>query len=338
MRAARRGIGLCGLLAARAALVPINPSFARVVVGRASRGFASASGAGAEGTGGAGRAWRGTGAALPPPPKSIPATVTFGVVAGEDRGEDPMEPPVVHTDDLFWLRDDQRTDPEVLAHLRGENAHTEAATTHLAGARSRLYAELKGHVQETDHTAPVPHGPYEYYCRTVEGLPYSVWCRRPRSADGSGAAGAAEAGDSSHLPLAGEEVLLDENALAQPHAFFSVGEVEPSPSHQLMAYCTDTSGYETFSIRVLDLETGERGTRADSTDPSECKTLSTRVLDLATGARVVRQPVQATARQASRAWNPALWEKGDGEVGREASTSPHGRWRCFLISHPHPPK
>lgn len=261
MRAARRGIGLCGLLAARAALVPINPSFACVVVGRASRGFASASGEGAEGTGGAGRAWRGTGAALPPPPKSIPATVAFGVVAGEDRGEDPMEPPVVHTDDLFWLRDDQRTDPEVLAHLRGKNAHTEAATAHLAGARSRLYAELKGHVLETDHTAPVAHGPYEYYCRTVEGLPYSVWCRRPRSANGSGAAGAAEAGDSSHLPLAGEEVLLDENALAQPHAFFSVGEVEPSPSHQLMAYCTDTSGYETFSIRVLDLETGERGTR-----------------------------------------------------------------------------
>jgi hypothetical protein len=245
MRTSRRGIGLCGLLAARAALVPINPGLARVV-GRGNRGFASSSGAGAQGAAGAGGGWRGAGAALPPPPKSIPATVTFGVVAGEDRGDDPMDPPVTRTDDLFWLRDDKRQDPEVLAHLRGENAHTEGATAHLAGARRRLYAELKGHVQETDSTAPVPHGPWEYFCRTVEGLSYKLWCRRPRS--GSGAAAGA-----------GEELLLDENELAKPHAFFSVGEVEVSPSHRLLAYSADTNGYETFSVRVLDLDSGEGG-------------------------------------------------------------------------------
>jgi len=152
MRVSRRGFGLCSLMAARAAMMPINPSFARVQIGRGQRSFASASGA-------SGGAWRGAGAELPRPPHKIPATVTFGAAPGEDRGEDPMDPPVLRDDDLFWLRDDDRKDPAVLDHLRGENAHTEAATAHLAGARKTLYEELKGHVLEADQTAPVPHGP-----------------------------------------------------------------------------------------------------------------------------------------------------------------------------------
>lgn len=82
-------------------------------------------------------------APLPPPPKSVPHKVMFGVVAGEDRGEGVMDPPLTLVDDLFWLRDDERKDPEVLAHLRAENAHTEAMTAHLAGARQSLYEEVR---------------------------------------------------------------------------------------------------------------------------------------------------------------------------------------------------
>lgn len=55
--------------------------------------------------------------------------VLFGKVAGENRGPNPMDPPIERTDDLFWLRDDDRKDPKVIAHLKAENAYTE---THLA--------------------------------------------------------------------------------------------------------------------------------------------------------------------------------------------------------------
>ena len=37
-------------------------------------------------------------------------------------------------DDYYWLRDDARQDPEVLAHLRAENAAFEKAMSHAGPA------------------------------------------------------------------------------------------------------------------------------------------------------------------------------------------------------------
>src|SRR6266480_4735873 len=81
-------------------------------------------------------------------------------------------------DEYGWLRD--RLDPAVIAHLEAENAYCEAMTAHLEPLGERLFAEIRGRVQETDVSAPVPDGPYEYVTRTAEGLQYPVWCRRPR--------------------------------------------------------------------------------------------------------------------------------------------------------------
>lgn len=42
-----------------------------------------------------------------------------------------MDPPVERVDDLFWLRDDERKNPEVIEHLEAENAYTEAHLAHV---------------------------------------------------------------------------------------------------------------------------------------------------------------------------------------------------------------
>ena len=86
-----------------------------------------------------------------------PVTVTFGAHPTENRGPNPM-PTVSAVDPYFWMRDDDRKDPAVLAHLRAENAHTDARTSHLTGLGSSLYKELLGHVKETDDSAPYPNG------------------------------------------------------------------------------------------------------------------------------------------------------------------------------------
>jgi protease II len=48
-------------------------------------------------------------------------------------------------DPYAWLRDDRRQRPEVLAHLRAENAYTEAMTRHTAKLqeRSERYEALR---------------------------------------------------------------------------------------------------------------------------------------------------------------------------------------------------
>ena len=57
--------------------------------------------------------------------------------------------------------------------------------------------------------------------------------------------------------LPGEQVLLDHDALAEGHEFYSVGGVSVSPDATLLAYSTDTVGDERYVLQVKDLTTGE---------------------------------------------------------------------------------
>jgi oligopeptidase B len=138
-------------------------------------------------------------------------------------------------DDYAWLRN--RDDPAVIAHLEAENAWTETALAHVGDLRERLYTEMVGRVQETDTGAPVPHGPYVYYTRTVEGAQYAVHCRRPSGG-----------GD--------EQILLDENVVAGDHGYFHLGDAEVSPDHGTLAYSVDFTGAERYTLHVRSLETG----------------------------------------------------------------------------------
>ena len=153
-------------------------------------------------------------------------------------------------DDYAWLTD--KDDPATIAYLTEENAWTEARTAHLAGLRETLFNEIKGRTQETDLSVPSRKGSYWYYTRTVEGQQYGIHCRRavrdgetdpPIPSDGA--------------PLDGEEILLDSNTLAEGHPFFALGAFDVSPDGRWLAYSTDLSGDERFTLRVKDLRTGE---------------------------------------------------------------------------------
>jgi oligopeptidase B len=148
-------------------------------------------------------------------------------------------------DPWFWLRD--RDDPEVLAYLASENEFTERSVAHLAPLRTRIFDEIAARVQQTDATAPTRRGAFEYFSRTIEGLQYDVHCRRP--------AGTAGLPDPFSAPGAadGEQVVLDENALAIDHDYLAVGDLAISPNQQWAAYTVDTTGGERYTLRFRDL-------------------------------------------------------------------------------------
>ena len=161
-------------------------------------------------------------------------------------------------DPWYWLRD--REDPAMLAYLEAENAYTAAQLEPLQPLRDRLFAEIKGRVQETDSSVPVLDGGWLYYRRTLEGSAYPIRCRRPAPFG---------VHDPRHLddhlrrpvdpldPPDDEVVLYDQNLEAEGHDFFQLGGFAISPDHRLAAIATDTSGTEVFTVRVRDLETGE---------------------------------------------------------------------------------
>ena len=140
-------------------------------------------------------------------------------------------------DDWYWLRD--KDDPAVIAHLEAENAYTEAVMAGTRPLQEALFAEMVARIEETDLSVPVRKGPWLYYGRTVEGSSYGIHCRR--AADG---------------PDDAEQVLLDENILAEGHDYFSLGNFAISPDHRWLVYSTDTTGGERYTMRFRDLSTG----------------------------------------------------------------------------------
>ena len=157
-----------------------------------------------------------------PAAKRVVTKVKFGKVGTENRGTNPMDPPIEKDDDLFWMRDDKRKDHSVIAHLNRENAYFEHKFAPLRSLQATLYKEFVSHTKETDEEVPYPHGPYVYYTRTVKGLSYPIHCRKSRKAGTSEAVGA-------------EEIVLDHNVLAKGKAHCDVQQWEMSPDRKLVA-------------------------------------------------------------------------------------------------------
>jgi oligopeptidase B len=67
----------------------------------------------------------------------------------------------VRTDDYFWLR--EKSDPEVIAYLEAENRYTEAMMAPALPLRDALYAEIIGHIRETDVSVPFFENGWLYY-------------------------------------------------------------------------------------------------------------------------------------------------------------------------------
>jgi len=152
-------------------------------------------------------------------------------------------------DDWFWFRN--RDDPEVREYLEAENAYTQEVMAPTQELQRQLFEEIKSRVQETDATAPVRKGPYEYFSRTIAGRQYGIQCRRP-----AGTPGLPDPFAAPGSP-AGEEVLLDQNALAEGHDYFALGGFAVSPDHSRLAYSVDVTGGERYELRFRDLTTGD---------------------------------------------------------------------------------
>lgn len=148
-------------------------------------------------------------------------------------------------DDYAWLRD--RDDPTTMAYLEAENAHAEAVLAATSALQGAIYDEIVSRIVETDATAAVRWGPWWYYERTIEGHSYPIHCRRP-------------AGDEAYpasLDAPGEQVILDENALALGHEFCSVGILSISPDHHLAAIGVDFEGSERHTVTFSSLDGAE---------------------------------------------------------------------------------
>ncbi|NBB27708.1 S9 family peptidase [Cellulophaga sp. BC115SP] len=140
-------------------------------------------------------------------------------------------------DNYYWLND--RENPEVIAYLEAENAYTETVMSPTKAFQEELFEEMKGRIKEQDESVPYRDGDYYYYSRYIEGGEYPLYCRKKHSME------------------AEEEILLDGNALAEGHEYFSIGGYDISDNDQILAYSIDTISRRNYTLYFKNLQTGE---------------------------------------------------------------------------------
>ncbi|HUU67695.1 MAG TPA: S9 family peptidase [Methyloceanibacter sp.] len=159
---------------------------------------------------------------------------------------------IERVDDYAWLRadnwqavmrDPSALDLEIRAHLEAENAYTKTVMADTDALQETLFAEMKGRIKEDDSSVPAPDGPFDYYTRYEVGGQHPLFCRKPRNGGGE------DGGD--------EQILVDGNALAKPHAYFRIANVSHSPDHSLVAYAVDTKGSEFYTVNIVEADTGK---------------------------------------------------------------------------------
>ena len=152
-------------------------------------------------------------------------------------------------DPYRWLKDDSYPtvdDADVLAYLEAENAYFETVMAPHEPRVEKIFEEIKGRQQPDDANVPVKDGDYYYQWRFEDGGQYRIWSRWPAEGDGA-----------DEGPTADAQVILDEPALARDVEYFRLGALSVSNDDALLAYSTDTSGAERFTLRVKRLEDGE---------------------------------------------------------------------------------
>jgi oligopeptidase B len=143
------------------------------------------------------------------------------------------------SDPYYWLRDDARTNPDVLAYLRAENAYHAYHLAPVKALEDKIYAEIIARLKQDDSTVPYKKNGYWYYIRFEPGKEHPIFARR------------------KGRPDAVEEVMLDANALGLGHEYYQVGELDISPDGEWLAYCEDTVGRRQYTLRFKNLRSGE---------------------------------------------------------------------------------
>lgn len=179
--------------------------------------------------------------------------VACGAVMLGSQAEAQTLPPVPHVakrpfqvtspngaraDDYYWLRDDTRKDPAMLAYLAAENGYADARLAPLKPLQAKLYAETVAHIKQDDSSVPYAKNGYYYASRFAAGADYPLIERRKGTA------------------TAPTTTMFDEPTMAKGHSFFALSDWAVSPDNAQVAWAEDTVGRRQYVLKVKDLATG----------------------------------------------------------------------------------
>jgi len=164
-------------------------------------------------------------------------STTKNAPAAPKRPQELTKHGVTRIDDYYWLRD--RNDPETMKYLHSESDYLEEMMQHTKPLQEKLYSEMRARIKEEDATVPEKRGDFFYYERFEAGKQYPIFCRKKGSLN------------------APEEIILDQNALAEGKSFCDISGIQASADGTKLAYMLDLEGNEVYTLHFKNLSTGE---------------------------------------------------------------------------------
>ncbi|EFB3348560.1 protease 2 (Protease II) (Oligopeptidase B) [Escherichia coli H605] len=156
-------------------------------------------------------------------------------------------------DNYYWLRDDTRSQPEVLDYLQQENSYGHQVMASQQALQDRILKEIIDRIPQREVSAPYIKNGYRYRHIYEPGCEYAIYQRQSAFS---------EEWDEW-------ETLLDANKRAAHSEFYSMGGMAITPDNTIMALAEDFLSRRQYGIRFRNLETGNWYPELlDNVDPS----------------------------------------------------------------------
>lgn len=165
----------------------------------------------------------------------------FGNIEGQYRGIDKnklINPPIELNDNYDWLRDDTRTNKDILDHITNENSYTDYILENHDKLQKNIYDEVKSYVRDSYDSYAYylnDQEPWKYFRRYLEGKDYPSYYRKTDDFI--------------------EELLLDVNELAKGKSQCDIKSFLISPNHEFISYGVDYNGSEKYELVIEEIKT-----------------------------------------------------------------------------------
>ena len=157
-----------------------------------------------------------------PNPKKIP----FEMTQHEDT----------RIDNYYWLRDDTRSNEEVLTYLQSENMFADQWFRSKYNYKNEIVNELIEQLSDEEVSFPLSNNGYLYYEKLNKGDQLPRFYKK-------------------ESPNGEENLYLDPNIKLKTQEYYSINAIRPSRDNSLIAYLEDNNGRREHDIKIIDAVT-----------------------------------------------------------------------------------
>jgi len=157
-----------------------------------------------------------------PKPNKIPHTLELH---GDER-----------IDYYYWLRDDSRSNKDVIDYLKLENKYADEWLNNRSDYQTDIVNELMNQLPASETFFPVKNYEIEYLSKSFQDKQLSIYYQRENGKD---------------------KVILDPNIKFETQEYYQAGRINPNPSNTIATFSEDNDGRRKYIIKFINLETGK---------------------------------------------------------------------------------